>query len=282
MTTAIQPAVPSLTLNNDITLPQIGFGTWQIKDDDDAADAVRSALDIGYRLIDTAMIYGNEAGVGAAVRYHEVPRDEIFVTTKLWNDSHDYDAALKAFDASLNRLGLEYLDMYLIHWPVPSQDKFRQAWRALERLYEEKRVRAIGVCNFKPHHLESLLQTANIVPAINQIELHPHLQQHATREFCAKYGIQVESYSPLMRASRLLAADLQNIADKHGKTPAQITLRWHIQNGLLPIPKSANDGRQRENLNIFDFALDDDDMAAINVMDQERIIVGDPDSPDFG
>lgn len=273
--------VPTITLNNGMTLPQIGLGTWQIKDDNDVADAVNSALDIGYRLIDTAKIYGNEAGVGTAVRYHEIPREDIFVTTKLWNDSHDYDAALKAFDASLSRLGLDYIDIYLIHWPVPSQDKYRQAWRALERLYDDKLVRAIGVCNFKPHHLDALLQTANVVPAINQIELHPRLHQQATRDFCAEYDIQVQSYSPLMRASQLLAQDLQTIADKHHKTPAQVTLRWHIQSGLLPIPKSTSPDRQQENFEIFDFQLDDDDMQTIANLDEDRVIVADPDSPDW-
>ncbi len=274
--------VPQITLNNGITIPHIGLGTWQIKDPNEVGDAVRSALDIGYRLIDTAAIYGNEEGVGTAVRYHETPREEIFVTSKLWNDSHDYDSALRAFDATMERLGLDYLDMYLIHWPVPSQNKFTDAWRALESLYQDKRVRAIGVSNFKTHHLSTLLESASITPAVNQIELHPRLQQTSTREFCATHNIAVESYSPIMRADKGLARAVDPIAAKHHKTPAQIILRWHIDNGLLPIPKSTNGDRQRENFSIFDFSLDEEDMQQMADLNEEQIVVADPDSPHWG
>ncbi|MDB5185726.1 MAG: glyoxal reductase [Candidatus Saccharibacteria bacterium] len=274
--------IPHVKLNNDVTMPQFGLGVWQAEEGGEVERAVMTALEAGYRLIDTAAIYGNEAGVGKAIRDSGIPREEIFVTSKLWNDSHDYDTALAAYDASLERLGLDYLDLYLIHWPVPADNKYPEAWRALEKLYADKRVRAIGVSNFKPHHLEKLLQTAEVIPTVNQIELHPKLQQRETRDFCAQHEIKVESYSPLMRAGEVLQDPvITEIAEAHHKTPAQIVLRWHIQNGLIVIPKSTNPSRIRENVDIFDFHLTDAEMERINSMDEDKRIGSDPDTANF-
>lgn len=268
-------SVPMIELNNGVKLPQLGFGTWRIEGNL-ATDATLSALNAGYRLIDTAKIYGNEPEVGAAVNQSGLNREEIFVTSKLWSDQHDYKDALRAYDESLERLGLDYLDMYLIHWPVPRQDKFKKAWRALEKLLDEKRVRAIGVCNFTPSQLDGLLEDANTVPAVNQIELHPRFTQVTTREYCAAKNIKVQSYSPLMRGNHELLSNLEPLAEKYGKTPSQLILRWHVQNNLLTIPKSANPQRQKENLAIFDFELTDDDMAHIDAQDKNQELVKGP------
>ena len=274
--------IPRITLNNGVSIPQLGLGVWQVKDGKEVIQAVEHAIERGYRLIDTAAAYGNENGVGQAIRHSGIDREELFITTKLWNDSHDYTKALRAFDASMSKLGLEYIDLYLIHWPLPAQAKFTEAWRALERLYIERRIRAIGVCNFQPSHLAELLAKADIAPAINQIELHPRLSQQNTRDYCAKHGIAVESWSPLMRGGDLLGHEvLQAIADKHDKTPAQVVLRWHIDNGLVVIPKSVHAERIDENLDIFDFALDDEDMMAIGKLDNGTRIGPDPATANF-
>jgi 2,5-diketo-D-gluconate reductase A len=270
--------VPMIKLNNGVEMPQVGLGVWKAADGDEVKHAVSTALADGYRLIDTARIYGNEAGVGEAVRTSGLPRQDIFVTTKLWNDDHGYEATLKAFDASLRRLGLDYVDLYLIHWPVPSKGKFLDSWKALEKLYRDKRVRAIGVSNFKPQHLEEILANNGIVPAINQIELHPHMQQLETRAFCVRHGIQVESYSPLKRAGDVFSEPaIQEIADHYGKTPAQIVLRWHVQEDLVVIPKSVTPERIQENIDIFDFALNDDEMTRIRGLNRDQRIGSDPD-----
>lgn len=274
--------VPNITLNNGITMPQLGLGVWKAKDGAEVENAVKVALENNYRLIDTAAAYGNESGVGTALRGSGIDRAELFVTTKLWNDSHDYDKALRAFDASMDKLGLDYLDLYLIHWPVPAQNKFPEAWRALERLYEEKRVRAIGVCNFKPHHMDELLKTANVVPAVNQIELHPRLQQTETRDHCKKHGVYIESWSPIMQAGPLLEEpELVSIAEKHGKSVVQVIIRWHIQNDLIVIPKSVHPDRIAQNINVFDFELDAAEMAAIRAMDSGERTGPDPDTANF-
>jgi diketogulonate reductase-like aldo/keto reductase len=249
-------------------MPQLGLGTWRTGNDDAGVQSIRSALDIGYRLIDTATLYGNEESVGRAIAESGIARKDIFVTTKLWNDSHDYDKALRAYDDSLGRLGLDYVDLYLIHWPVPAEGKFVEAWRALESLYEGKRVRAIGVSNFASAHLTQLLANAQIVPAVNQIELHPRHQQRETRDFCGRHNIQVESYSPLQHSELLEDKTLRQLAAKHGKTSAQIVLRWHIQEGLVVIPKSTHADRLRENFDIFDFELDKGDMEVIRSIQQ--------------
>jgi 2,5-diketo-D-gluconate reductase A len=277
-----QSGAPLLKLNNSVEIPQLGLGVWQAKDGDEVEQAVKTAIDTGYRLIDTAAAYGNEAGVGNAIRNSGIDRKDLFVTTKLWNDSHSYDQALKAFDTSMSKLGLEYLDLYLIHWPVPAQDSYLEAWRALERLYDEKRVRAIGVCNFHPPHLQKLLADANVVPAVNQVELHPKLQQQEVRDFCAKHEIKIESWSPIMRGGELLQHEtLKSIADKYSKTVAQVILRWHLDSGFIVIPKSVHNQRIEENFAVFDFALDEDDMSAIAKLDSGERTGPNPDTANF-
>lgn len=259
-------------------MPQLGLGVWQAEDGAEVEQAVLTALESGYRLIDTAAIYGNEAGVGRAIKASGIPREEIFVTTKLWNSDQGYDEALHAYDTSLDRLGMDYADLYLIHWPQPKAGKFVDTWRALEKLLSEERVRAIGVSNFMQPHLEQLLAASSVVPAVNQIELHPKLQQLGTREFCAAHNIAIESYSPIMRGSDLLNdASLLALADKHQKTPAQIVLRWHIQMGFIVIPKSVTPDRIKENIQIFDFELDEADINIIANMNEDLRLGIDPD-----
>lgn len=274
--------IPVVTLNNGVDIPQIGLGVWQAKEGTEVERAVHTALEVGYRLIDTAAIYGNEAGVGRAIKASGLPREQVFITTKLWNANHAYQDALDAFDQSLARLDCDYVDLYLIHWPLPMENRFTEAWKALEVLYNSKRVRAIGVSNFKPPHLETLLKEATVVPAVNQIELHPMFQQQATRAACAKHGIVVESYSPLMQGGEALEhLAITGLAEQYGKTPAQIILRWHVQSGFIVIPKSVNPGRIKENINLFDFELSESDMHQIEAMDREQRIAADPDTADF-
>ena len=275
-------AVPTLALNNGVEIPQVGLGVWQAEEGEEVERAVTTALEAGYRLIDTAAAYGNEAGVGRALKASGLPRKEIFVTTKLWNAHHAYEDALAAFDESLDKLDCGYIDLYLIHWPLPMEGKFTQAWKALEHLYESERVRAIGISNFKPHHLEVLLREARTVPAVNQIELHPLFQQKETRAACAAHNIAVESYSPLMRAGEALEHPvLVDLANRHGTTPAQVILRWHVQSGFIVIPKSVKPERIRENIALFDFALSETDLRAIDGMDREQRIGADPDTASF-
>ncbi len=275
-------AVPTITLNNGVEIPQVGLGVFQTKEGAEVEQAVGAALEAGYRLIDTAAIYGNEAGVGRAIKASGLPREEIFITTKLWNAHHAYEDALRAFDESLRKLDSGYVDLYLIHWPLPMEGKFVDAWRALEKLYNDKRVRAIGVSNFTPRHLEELLNASETVPTVNQIELHPLFQQKETRAYCAERGIAIESYSPLMQAGEALEHSvIGNLAQKYGKTPAQVILRWHLQSGFIVIPKSARPERIRENLDLFDFELSTDEMRQIDGMDQNQRIGADPDTADF-
>jgi diketogulonate reductase-like aldo/keto reductase len=274
--------VPMVPLNNGVAIPQVGLGVFQTKEGAEVERAVDAALEAGYRLIDTAAIYGNEVGVGKAIKASGLPREEIFITTKLWNAHHAYEDALRAFDESLDKLDCGYIDLYLIHWPLPMEGKFTQAWKALEELYTSKRVRAIGVSNFKPHHLETLLGEAETVPAVNQIELHPLLQQQATRAYCMEHGIAIESYSPLMQAGEALEHPvITNLAQKYGKTTAQVILRWHAQSGFIVIPKSVKPERIRENIALFDFALSEEDMRAIEGMDRDQRIGADPDTASF-
>ncbi|GAB4046961.1 aldo/keto reductase [Catellatospora paridis] len=268
--------VPEVTLNNGVTMPQLGFGVWQV-DDDTAEKAVTTALESGYRSIDTAKMYFNEQGVGRALRASGLPREQLFVTTKLWNTDHEYDKALRAFDESMTKLGLDYLDLYLIHWPVPSQNLYTEAWRALEKLYADKRVRAIGVCNFTVQTMSRLLDEFDVVPAVNQIELHPHLPQEELRKLHAVHDIATEAWSPLGQGKGLLDDPvLARVAAKHGKSPAQVVLRWHLQLGNVVIPKSVTPSRIAENIAVFDFALDDEDMAAIATLDNGGRIGPDP------
>ncbi|APE09176.1 aldo/keto reductase [Rhodococcus pyridinivorans] len=260
--------IPTVTLNNGVEIPQLGFGVFQIPEDETTA-AVSSALETGYRHIDTAAIYGNEAGVGRALADSGLSRDELFITTKVWNSDQGYDATLRAFDTSLAALGLDRLDLYLIHWPTPARDLYADTWRALERLVEEGRLRAAGVSNFQPAHLQRLLDGSSLVPAINQIELHPGLQQSEVRAFHAEHGIATEAWSPLAQGAVLNDEEITSIAERTGKSPAQVVLRWHLQLGNVVIPKSVTPSRIRENFEVFDFELTDEDMSTIAGADRD-------------
>ncbi|WPB89995.1 aldo/keto reductase [Streptomyces malaysiensis] len=256
--------VPFITLNNGVRMPQLGFGVWQIPDDE-AQVAVRNALDAGYRSIDTAAIYGNEEGTGKGLAPSGIARDELFITTKLQNGDQGYDSALRAFDTSLTKLGLEYVDLYLIHWPLPAVDKYVDSWKAFEKIYAEGRAKAIGLSNFHPAHIQRLLSETSIVPVIDQIELHPQLPQAELRAFNARHEIATEAWSPLGQGKGLLEdPKLAAIAQKHGKSPAQVVLRWHVDLGNVVIPKSVTPSRIKENIDVFDFQLDSEDLAAID------------------
>lgn len=268
--------VPFLTLNNGVRMPQLGYGVWQVPDAE-AEQAVGTALEAGYRSIDTAAIYGNETGTGKAVAASGLPREELFVTTKLWNSDQGYDATLRAFDDSLAKLGLEYVDLYLIHWPVPNKDAYVDTYRAFEKILADGRARAIGVSNFHPEHLERLIAETSVVPAVNQIELHPQLQQAVARAAHERHGIATEAWSPLGQGRGLLDVPaIVAIARKHARTPAQVVLRWHIQLGNLVIPKSVTPARIRENIAVFDFTLDAEDLAGLAALDEGRRLGPDP------
>jgi diketogulonate reductase-like aldo/keto reductase len=270
--------VPALPMNNGVTIPQLGFGVFLVPDTETSV-AVRTALDTGYRHIDTAKLYQNEAGVGAAIAESGIPRDELFVTTKVWNSEQGFDSALASFEASMDRLGLEVLDLLLIHWPAPALNRYVDTWRAFEKLYAEGRVRAIGVSNFSIPHLERLFEETSVVPAINQIELHPLLPQAELREFHAKHGILTEAWSPLARGGPVLAHPLlAEIAARVGKTPAQVILRWHLELGNVVIPKSVTPARIRENFDVFDFSLTSDDVEAITGLETGDRIGPHPDT----
>ncbi|MFD3750267.1 aldo/keto reductase [Streptomyces cyaneofuscatus] len=268
--------VPSITLNNGLEMPQLGFGVWQVPDDE-AAKAVAKAIESGYRSIDTAAIYKNEKGTGRAIAASGVPRDELFVTTKLWNSEQGYDSTLRAFDASLDKLGLDHVDLYLIHWPVPAKDAYTDTYRAFEKIYADGRAKAIGVSNFHPEHLKRLLDETSVVPVLNQIELHPQLQQAEARAFHAEHVIATEAWSPLGQGKGLLEVPtVVAIAQKHGRTPAQAVLRWHLQTGNIVIPKSVTPSRIEENLDVFGFELDADDLAAFAALDEGKRLGPDP------
>ncbi|MEV0975316.1 aldo/keto reductase [Streptomyces sp. NPDC049915] len=268
--------VPPITLNNGVEMPQLGFGVWQVPDDE-AERAVATALEAGYRSIDTAAIYGNEEGTGKAIAASGLPREDIFVTTKLWNSEQGHDSTLRAFDTSLAKLGLDYVDLYLIHWPLPSKDAYVDTYKAFEKLHADGRVRAIGVSNFLQPHLERLIAETSVIPAVNQIELHPHLQQRAAREYHAEQGIATEAWSPLGSGKGILEIPaIVAIAQKHGRTPAQVVLRWHLQLGNVVIPKSVTPSRIKENIAVFDFSLDDEDLAAISALNEDRRLGPDP------
>ena len=270
--------VPDVTLNNGVKMPQVGYGVFQIPDGETTA-AVTTALEAGYRSIDTAAVYRNESGVGRALARSGLPREELFVTTKLANSEQGYESALRAFDTSIGLLGLDYVDLYLIHWPLPRLDRYVETWQALEKLYADGRVRAIGVSNFQPSHLERL--GGDIVPAVNQIELHPYLRQDGLRRYHADHGAGTEAWSPLARGGEPLAdAAITALAEKYGRTPAQIVLRWHLQRDTVVIPKSATPSRIRENLSVFDFSLDDADLALLSNLDRGHRVGPDPDTFD--
>lgn len=257
-----------VTLNNGVRIPQLGFGVWKVPNDE-AKPAVSKAIEIGYRLIDTAMIYKNEEGVGQAVKESGIPREELFITTKVWNSDHGYDNTLRAFDDNLQRLGMDYVDLYLIHWPAPQFDQYVDTYKALETLYKGGRVKAIGVCNFDINHLERIMEECEVVPVVNQVECHPYFQQKELKDFCKKSNIIVEAYSPLMNGKDVLKDEvIKGLAEKYRRTPAQVILRWHIQTGVVVIPKSVTPSRIEENFNVFDFELNEEDMSKIAHIDK--------------
>jgi 2,5-diketo-D-gluconate reductase A len=278
-------SVPNVTLpagTTTVEMPQLGFGVWQVPDDE-ATAAVTEALKVGYRSIDTARIYENEDGVARALAATDVARDEIFVTTKVWNDDQGYDSTLRAFDASAKRLGLDRVDLYLIHWPTPKKDAFVDTWKALLQLRADGRIRAAGVCNFQQAHLQRLIDETGEAPAINQIELHPRLQQASLRAFHAQHGIATEAWSPLAQGGDLLQDDvITGIAGKHGRTPAQVVLRWHLQLGNVVIPKSVTPSRIAENFDVFGFELDAADLSAIEGLNRDERMGPDPDEFNAG
>ncbi len=269
--------VPDVELNNGVRIPQFGFGVFKIAPED-TAQAVLTALDAGYRHIDTAQMYENEAGVGEAIKKSGLPREEVFVTTKLANDAHGHDNAITALEGSLQRLGLDYVDLYLIHWPLPGKGIYTRTWRGFEDLMRAGKARAIGVSNFQPAHLERLAEKSSVVPAVNQIELHPALQQTELRAYHRAHGIATEAWSPLARAEVLEDPVIVELAKKYDRTAAQVVLRWHIQLGNIVFPKSATPDRIRENIDIFDFELTADDLEAFTKLDDDHRTGPDPDT----
>jgi diketogulonate reductase-like aldo/keto reductase len=265
-------------LHNGVKMPWLGLGVWKTKEGTEVVHAVKTALQVGYRSIDTAAVYGNEEGVGIGIKESGVSRDELFITTKVWNADQGYDSTLNAFEESRKKLGLEIIDLYLIHWPV--KGKYKDTWRALEKLYKDGSVRAIGVSNFQVHHLKDVISSSEIVPMVNQVEYHPLLSQQELRTFCQSNNIQMEAWSPLMQGNLDLPL-LSELAAKYAKTPAQIILRWDLQNGVVTIPKSIHENRIRENSGIFDFTLSEDDVAKINALNKNQRFGGDPDNFNF-
>ena len=272
--------LPILTLNNGIEIPQIGFGTFEVPAESTQA-TVEDALEVGYRHIDTAAGYYNEAGVGAAVRASGLPRDEVFVTTKLRNGDQGYEQTLRAFEDSRRALGLDVVDLYLIHWPVPSKDLYVETWKAFEKLLADGAVRSIGVSNFLPEHLERLVRETDVVPAVNQIEVHPTFQQRATQEASTSHGVVVEAYSPLGRGKDLRADAVTSVAERLGVTTGQVVLRWHLQAGSIVIPKSVTPERIRSNLDLTSFELTEQDVAAISALDTDERTGADPATAAF-
>ena len=272
--------VPTIRLNNGVEIPQFGFGVFQVPPAE-TAETVRAAFDAGYRHIDTAQMYRNEEGVGQAVAASGLPRDELFITTKLNNDGHGFDSALKKLDESLQKLRTDHVDLYLIHWPRPQEDRYVETWKAFEKIASDGKARSIGVSNFTIAHLERLAKETGTVPAVNQIELHPRLVQTELRNYHVEHGIATEAWSPIAQGGELLSdGTLKELAEKYGKTPAQVVLRWHIQLGNIIFPKSTKPERMRENLDVFDFDLSNDDLDAVSALDRHERTGPDPD--DFG
>ncbi|WP_338589302.1 aldo/keto reductase [Paenibacillus sp. Y5S-9] len=285
MTTAqtAQHLQSTVTLHNGVSMPWFGLGVFKVEEGSELIEAVKNAIRHGYRSIDTAAIYGNEAGVGQAIaealQENNLKREELFVTSKVWNADLGYEETLAAFDTTLNKLGLEYLDLYLIHWPKAG--KYKAAWKAIEELYAAGRIKAIGVSNFQIHHLEDLMQDAKVKPMINQVEYHPRLTQVELKTFCEKHGIQLEAWSPLMQGQLLDNPVLTAIASAKGKSVAQVILRWDLQNGVITIPKSTKEHRIIENSSIFDFELSNEEMDQISALNEDVRVGPDPDNFDF-
>ena len=270
-------SVPTIDLNNGVSIPQLGFGVFQI-DPDETKDATLQAFEVGYRHIDTAQMYGNEKGVGEAIRESGIPRDEIFVTSKLNNGFHAHDDALKAFDGTLEKLGLDQVDLFLIHWPLPGIDvDFVETWKALEEIYASGRARSIGVSNFQPTHLRRVVQEGDVVPAVNQIEVHPFLTQDDVRAVNAEHGVATEAWSPIAKGQVLDNPVITGIANDHGKTPAQVVLRWHVQRGDIVFPKSVTRERVQENFEIFDFELSPSEIGFISALNKDERTGPNPD-----
>jgi 2,5-diketo-D-gluconate reductase A len=273
-----QPTVPRVQLNDGFSIPQLGFGVFKV-DPNETEAIVTDALDIGYRHVDTARVYGNEEGVGQAIAASGIPREELFVTTKLWNDDQGTQTVFDAFEASLDRLGLEYVDLYLIHWPTPANDRYVETWKAFERLRESGRARSIGVSNFLVPHLERLIAETEIVPAVDQIELHPHHQQPATAAYAEEHGIAIEAWGPLGQGKYPLLElpEVTDAAAAHGVTPAQVVIRWHLQRGHIVFPKSNRRERIAQNFDVFGFELTDDEVNAITGLEREGRVSSHPD-----
>jgi methylglyoxal/glyoxal reductase len=267
------------TLHNGIEIPYVGLGVFQMKDPRETVEAVKTAIDSGYLSVDTAAVYENEESVGEGVKESRARREELFITSKVWNSDQGYDTTLKAFETSLKKLDMDYMDLYLIHWPV--EGKYNDTWKALERLYSEGLVKSIGVSNFHQHHLEDLMKNSNEKPVINQIECHPRLNQEKLRAFCQEENIAVEAWSPIAQGRVLDEPTLKQIAEKHGKSSAQVILRWHLQNDVVIIPKSVHANRIKENADLFNFELSTDDMKHIDDLNQDERFGPDPDNFDF-
>ncbi|TYS08086.1 aldo/keto reductase [Bacillus subtilis] len=265
----------TVKLHNGVEMPWFGLGVFKVENGSEATESVKAAIKNGYRSIDTAAVYKNEEGVGIGIKESGVAREELFITSKVWNEDQGYETTLAAFEKSLERLQLDYLDLYLIHWP--GKDKYKDTWRALEKLYKDGKIRAIGVSNFQVHHLEELLKAAEIKPMINQVEFHPRLTQKELRDYCKKQGIQLEAWSPLMQGQLLDNEVLAQIAEKHNKSVAQVILRWDLQNEVVTIPKSIKEHRIIENADIFDFELSQEDMDKIDALNKDERVGPNPD-----
>lgn len=274
-----QGLTSTLTLSNEVQIPRIGLGVFKMEEGSEVTDAVRWAIEGGYKSIDTAKVYANEAGVGNAIRDTGIERKDIFVTTKVWNSDQGYDRTIRAYEKSLSELGFDYVDLYLVHWPV--KGKYTDSWRALETLYNEGRIRAIGVSNFLVHHLEDVMGSGDIVPMVNQVEFHPRLQQPELQAFCQDNGVQLEAWSPIMKGRVMEIPELVEIGNRHDKNPVQITLRWLYQKDIIAIPKSARKARIESNVDIFDFELNDQEMSVIENLDEGVRVGPDPDNFNF-
>ena len=267
------------TLHNGVEMPTLGLGVWKMENNDEVKTAVNAAIDAGYKAIDTAAAYKNEEGVGTAIKENSTPREELFITSKVWNDDQGYESTLKAFEDTVSKLGIETLDLYLIHWPV--EGKYKETWKAMEKLYKDGRIRAIGVSNFHPHHLEDLMKEAEIKPMVNQVEFHPLLNQKELRDYCKQHSIQMEAWSPLAQGKLLDNEVVKGIAEQHGKSTAQVIIRWDLEHEVVTIPKSSNPDRIKQNFDVFDFELTKDDIRALDELNQNERMGPDPDNFDF-